>query len=77
MLRNSIIILIFLLAVPAIAGDPVDSNDLYVTPAGDVQYDCAYAELHPACSWCWTNCVFAIIADLWTGGGGWDGGDDW
>lgn len=42
--------------------------------AGSMEADCAFAMLYPQCNWCVTRCVYAIIADLWCGGGGMDWG---
>jgi hypothetical protein len=33
--------------------------------AGTVDTDCAMALLYPACGFCVTRCVYAIIADIW------------
>ena len=36
---------------------------------------CAKAAAIPACGWCMTQCVFAIMADMWNGGSiSWDWG---
>ena len=67
-----IALLVIFLAVPAVGGDPVDSNDgpsVYIAEL-DVQAECARAEKYIHCSWCWTNCMLAIMAEAW--GDGWD-----
>jgi len=77
MLKSSIlaVLLVALLALPAVAGDPLDGNDVQKS-LGTVDHDCWQAQTHPQCEPCWDNCYYAIIADLWTGGSGWDG-DEW
>lgn len=61
-------------AMAAVTGDPVDGNDRQVG-ATSWEVDCARAALYPQCNWCMTQCVFAIIADMWSGGNlSWDWG---
>ena len=74
---GSLLLIGVLLAAPAVAavtGDPVDGNDRPVS-TNHWEVDCARAALYPQCNWCMTQCVFAIIADMWSGGGiSWDWG---
>lgn len=71
------LLLVLALVLPATAatvGDPLDGNDRPVTTTA-WEVDCARAALYPQCNWCMTQCVFAIIADMWSGGGiSWDWG---
>jgi hypothetical protein len=53
-----LVVVLLLTAVPVVAG----------TAAAD----CAMALLYPQCNWCVTQCVYAVIADLWGGGTGLD-----
>lgn len=80
MLKGSILVvlLILLIATPVVAGDPLDGNDgpAISRTTMNVEEECGRAEKLVHCGWCWNRCMFAIMADLWTGGGGWDG-DDW
>ena len=76
MLRLVSCLLILLVAGAAIAGttgDPLDTNDRSL---GTVEADCGMALLNPQCGWCVTNCLYAIIAEAWSGSGAgdWDWG---
>ncbi len=75
MLKNLVsLLLVVALASPAFAGDPLDTNDR-PSVAQSVETDCARALLYPSCGWCVTQCVYAIIADMWAGGSGTSGWD--
>ncbi len=56
----------------ASAGDPLDSNDLIFGGDAFADSGCAAAERYPHCVPCWTQCLFAMMADADFGGqGGW------
>ncbi len=76
MLRNSLIILLILaFAVPAVAGDPLDTNDRpKVIAMADVESACGLMEKWPDCVPCATSCFYAIMAESW-GVGGWNDRD--
>lgn len=38
-----------------------------VVRAASWEFECGRAALNPACGWCATSCIYAIIADLWHG----------
>ena len=74
MLRNSLLILMILvLAIPAVAGDPLDTNDgpSVTLATGFDTPGCDNAEKYPGCGPCWTTCLYALMADAWSNGG-WD-----
>jgi len=72
MLKNSVLVLVLLIAGAAFAGDPLDGTE--IRPADmTADYGCALAIRYPDCVPCWTTCIYAMVADAWTGGG-WDWG---
>jgi hypothetical protein len=75
---GSVLLMVALLAgtaTSATTGDPIDGNDRPVGVNASWEVECAKAALWPQCNWCVSNCIYAIMADMWSGGGiGWDWG---
>lgn len=61
------------LATPGWAADLSGSSDDPPSLDGTVEDDCSYAAAHVHCNWCWTNCVYAIMAEAWLGDATWNG----
>ena len=81
MLKISLLtLLVICLCLPAMAreGDPLDNNDSSeVMPTFPLSVPgCENAEQWPDCVPCWTECLYALMADAWCNGG-WNNGDNW
>lgn len=67
---------LFLLAMSVLSSTAWAAGD--GDPAGldgTIADECGYAQEHVQCNWCWTNCIYALMADAWIGDAAWSEND--